>query len=110
MRCWPMVWATRSRSALPRSLISAELVENTTVIAGATLDGGASRVSFGAGRDDLGSGSGAVVSAGAVVGPFQGGPPPPTILAKGAGAPRPTTATGRRRAGRNPFSDGCVYP
>ena len=56
MRCWLIVLATRSRSDLPRSLISAELVANRTLTAGATLEGGAARCSFGAGSATTGDG------------------------------------------------------
>src|SRR5258708_5452669 len=116
MRCWPIVWATRSRSALPRSLISAELVANTTVTAGATLDGGASRVSFGAGRDDLGSASGVVVSAGFVEGSCTTDPIVRTFWAKAVGAPRPKAtpaprpkaASARLQASRDLVINDCL--
>src|SRR4029077_14157250 len=96
-----MVFATRSRSALARSLISAELAPNSTLAAGATPAGGASRVSLGAGRDDLGSGSGAVACAAVVGGTTATGAAAGTLWAEAALAPRPNTASARLQATRN---------
>src|SRR5690348_14324566 len=98
----------RSRSALPASPMSAELLPNITVAASATPVAGASRPSFGPGRDDLGSASGGVVSAGSVVGSCTSEPIDRTFWAESADAPRPRTASARLQATRDLLIDHCL--